>query len=314
LICIVKIPLKPASSTPDVPQWSGARTEHFHDSKASLATHEKNFCSWRSGQKTRTSLLNPLGLLPDLPRPDITNFLDNFAESNRATARARSSEVGSHQARACADRAGTRNVGSSIGNPGFGARNLGGLLDSTVAVSASYFVGGVMSFIVRLLGQFRSLRRFPVPVAISLLLTILVNLQIVLLSQLGPLEAEAIYGLLGAFFAALIVDLVAEGRGFREIAKLTSSIGAGAAIAVLQLLHGKLYDQSVVVIGALALGLMTAAHLRSEASNESLWNFDLRLGIAAAMGLLAFLITCGGVSLLLVSIQYLFDLNMPARL
>lgn len=172
-----------------------------------------------------------------------------------------------------------------------------------------------MSFIIRLLGQFRSLRRFPEPVAIALLLTILVNLEIALISQFQTtLEAEAIYALAGAFFAALIIDLAAEPRSLSKIAKLSGAIGAATVIAALQLLHGKLYDQSVVVIGALALGLMTAAHLRSDAGNESLWNFDLRLGIAAALGLLAFLITCGGLSILLGSVQYLFDVHLPDRL
>ena len=47
-----------------------------------------------------------------------------------------------------------------------------------------------MGFIIRLLGQFRSLRRFPVPVAIAILLTILVNLEIMLLSQPEPLFAK----------------------------------------------------------------------------------------------------------------------------
>ena len=171
-----------------------------------------------------------------------------------------------------------------------------------------------MSFIIRLLGQFRSLRRFPVPVAIAILLTVLVNLEIIFLSQLEPLEAEAIFALAGALIAALIVDLVAEGRAVGKFAKITGAICAAAAIAALQLFHGKLFDQSFVVIGALALGLMTAGHLRSDANNESLWNFDLRLGIAVAMGLAAFLITCGGLSLLLVSTQYLFEVNFPERL
>jgi hypothetical protein len=173
----------------------------------------------------------------------------------------------------------------------------------------------MMSFIIRFFGQFKSLRRFPVPVAIALLLTVLVNLEIMDLVRLAdPLESAAIFALAGAFLAAVIVDLVAESRSLGRIVKLTASIGAALAIAALQLLHGKLYDQSLVVMGALALGLMTAAHLRPNARNESLWNFDLRLGIAVAMGMLAFLITCGGLSLLLQSIHYLFDVNVPDRL
>jgi Domain of unknown function (DUF4153) len=171
-----------------------------------------------------------------------------------------------------------------------------------------------MSLVVRLLGQFRSLSRFPVPVAIALLLAIVVNLEIVLLSQLLPLEAEAIFALAGAFLAAVIVELVAEGRELNKMVKLTCVIGVGAAIAALQVFHGRLYDQSAVVIGALGLGLMTAAHLRTNAGNESLWNFDLRLGIAVATGILAFLFACGGLSLLLVSIHYLFEINLPDRL
>jgi len=96
--------------------------------------------------------------------------------------------------------------------------------------------------VTRLFDQFRSLRRFPVPIAYVLLLTLLVDFEITFLSRLGPLATEAIYALGAAVFASLLVDLAAEGRSLNPLRKLAGAIGAGLAAATLQLLHGKLYD------------------------------------------------------------------------
>jgi hypothetical protein len=68
------------------------------------------------------------------------------------------------------------------------------------------------------------------------------------------------------------------------------------------------YAKDVVVVGGLILATMVAAHLRRDAKIESFWQFDLQLGIAAAMGVVALVIVCGGLSLLLESCRYLFDL------
>ena len=171
-----------------------------------------------------------------------------------------------------------------------------------------------MSIAKRLLSQFRSLRRFPVPIAIALLLTIVANLDIALLSTLQPFEAEAIFALVGALFAALIADLATESRGLSKRARLAGAIGAAATIAALQLAHGKLYDQSLVVVGALVLSLMTAGRFRRGANNGALWKFNLGLGIAVGMGLLAFLIVSLGISFLVKSAQYLFEIHFPDRL
>ena len=168
--------------------------------------------------------------------------------------------------------------------------------------------------LTRLLEQFKSLRRFPVPVACVLLLTLVVNLEIALVVGATPLAGEAIFGLIAGILASLIVDLSTEGSALNPVSRLVVSIGAAVAAIALQLLHGKLYEQSLVVIGALILGLMTAAHLRRSKNNDSLWNFNLGLGIAVAIGVAAFLIVSMGMSFLLKSAQYLFDFRFPDRL
>jgi len=162
--------------------------------------------------------------------------------------------------------------------------------------------------------QFRSLRRFPVPVACVLVLAALVNFDIAFITSLTPLEYESTYALIAAVLAALIVDLIAEARRLTSLTRFLIGIVFAVAIAALQLSHGKLYDQSLVVIGALMLGLMAAPYLRSDATNESLWKFDLGLGLAAAMGLVALLVSAGGLSLLLGSIHYLFEVDFPEHL
>ena len=166
----------------------------------------------------------------------------------------------------------------------------------------------------QVLEQFRSLRRFQVPVALVLLLAAVVNLEIAFVSNLTTLEAEAIPALIGAVLAALIFDLFAEGRRLSRFAKLAGALLFAAIVVALQMWHGKLYAQDTVVIGALVLGLVTAPYLRSDATNESMWNFDLQLGVAVAMGSLAVVIVCGGLSILFGSIQYLFDVHFIDRL
>lgn len=168
-----------------------------------------------------------------------------------------------------------------------------------------------MNFRGRLPGQLRSLGRFPVPVASAVVLALLLNLQIADVIAIGDVrEAQVIFALVGASLAAVTVDLWASSRHLSTATTIGVSVAAAAAVAALQVFHGRLYDQSLVVIGALLLATMVAAHLRRDASIEAFWRFNLKLGIAAAMGVLALLVVCGGLSLLLDSLEYLFDVRI----
>ena len=119
---------------------------------------------------------------------------------------------------------------------------------------------------------------------------------------------EIYFALTAAFLAALIAALWSETSRLSVVASVFAGVVAVAAVALLQFSHGTVYAQDVVAIGGLILATMVAAHLRRDAKIESFWQFDLQLGIASAMGVVALGIVYGGLALLLASCHYLFDL------
>ena len=89
---------------------------------------------------------------------------------------------------------------------------------------------------------------------------------------------------------------------------------AAAAIVMLQFSHSKMiWPEGVVILGLAAAAFVTA-HLRREASVEAVWLFAVQLALAAAMGVAALLAVCWGLSLLLISARYLFDLRVAPSL
>lgn len=152
-----------------------------------------------------------------------------------------------------------------------------------------------MKFSPRVPEQLRSVGRFPVSVAVSVVLTVLLNLQIAdFIAMSERLAGEVISALAAAFLAALVAALWFDARRPSTIAGVIAGVVAAILAALLQFFHGTVYSQDAVAIGGLILATMVSAHLRREAKIESFWMFDLRLGIAAAMGILAIGIVCGG--------------------
>jgi Domain of unknown function (DUF4153) len=165
-----------------------------------------------------------------------------------------------------------------------------------------------VTFLSRVPEQLRSIGRFPVPVAVCVALSVLLNLQIAgFIAMSDRFEGEVIFASVGAALAGLIAALWSDSRRLSFIAGLFAGVVAAAVAALLQFSHGEVYTQDIVVVGGLILATMVAAHLRRDAKMESFWQFDLQLGIAAAMGVVALVIVCGGLSLLLESCRYLFE-------
>jgi hypothetical protein len=166
-----------------------------------------------------------------------------------------------------------------------------------------------MKFLSRVPEQLRSIGRFPVPVAVCIVLTVLLNLQIAeFIAMSDRFEGEVIFASASAALAGLIAALWSNSHRFSAIAGLIAGLLAAAAAALLQFSHGEVYTQDVVAVGGLILATMVAAHFRRGATLDSFWQFNLQLGIAAAMGVVALVIVCGGLSLLLESFRYLFDI------
>jgi Domain of unknown function (DUF4153) len=165
-----------------------------------------------------------------------------------------------------------------------------------------------VKFISRLPEQLRSLIRFPVPVAVCVAAAVFLNLEIAgVVTIANRLESEIIFASEAAFLAALIASLWAKSRQLSAFANIVASLVAATLAIVLQFSHGGVFAQDLVVLLGLALAAMVAAHLRRGVSVESFWLFNLQLATAAAMGIVALLIVCNGLSLLLLSYRYLFD-------
>ena len=96
-----------------------------------------------------------------------------------------------------------------------------------------------MTVINRLFDQFKSLRRFPVPIAIAVALSVLVNLEVAGLDKWGNLLVEVNFALAGAFLATVLVGLAEESRSLGKIPTVVASMAAAAVIAALQMFHGK---------------------------------------------------------------------------
>ncbi len=168
-----------------------------------------------------------------------------------------------------------------------------------------------MRITARLPGQIRSLGRFPIPVAASVALTIYLNLYIAaLLPVAGRYANQVSFAAAAAFLTALAVSLWLRARLADRLTCTLAAAAAAAAAALLQFSHGNLFSQDLVVVGALGLMTMVAAHLRRGATIESFWRFNLQLAIAVAMSLAVLLVVCAGLSVLLASWSYLFEVRL----
>jgi uncharacterized protein DUF4153 len=172
-----------------------------------------------------------------------------------------------------------------------------------------------VKLISRLPEQLRSLIRFPIPVAVCVAATLFFNLQVAgVVTVAAPLETEIISATGAAFLAGLIAALWSNARPFGPVERVLISIFAATMAVLLQVSHGAVYAQDIVAMLGLAFAAMVAAHLRRGTSIESFWLFNLQLGSAVAMGIVALLIVCNGLSLLLASFHYLFDVPLPSTI
>jgi Domain of unknown function (DUF4153) len=168
-----------------------------------------------------------------------------------------------------------------------------------------------MIFTARLPEHMRSLASFPISVVVSFALTIYLNLYIAALLPVTAQYAQQVsFAGAAAFLAALATSLWLRARSAGRFISILTPTAAAAAGALLQFSHGHLFSQDLVVVGALALTTMVAAHLRRGATIESFWRFNLQLGIAVAISLTALLVVCAGLSLLIASWSYLFEVHL----
>ncbi len=168
-----------------------------------------------------------------------------------------------------------------------------------------------MKLTAKLPDQLRSLSRFPVPIAIAVAAAIFFNLEIAgLVTVRDQLQAEIDFALSAGFFGSLGVSLWSVARKANVVVGTAAAGLVSLALGAMQFSHGHFYSESVATNLGLIAATLVAAHLRAGTSVESFWFFDLELAIAATLGMLAHLVISGGISLILVSAGYLFDLHI----
>jgi hypothetical protein len=160
-----------------------------------------------------------------------------------------------------------------------------------------------------------TLARFPGPAVASLIMCVVANLAVAEENFADDqFYSDALWGGAAAFIASGSAHLFAESRGWTASRNNTFSLLTGLAAAVIFLLHRELgVDRWFSTVG-LVLLLMTAAYLRPGASQAAFWLFNLRLGLAAILAGLVTAAACGGVSAILASLEFLFEIKMHGDL
>ena len=117
----------------------------------------------------------------------------------------------------------------------------------------------------------------------------------------------------GAFWF-LAAGLFAESHGWIKIKKYSFAIPIFAIICWQISSNDSLAVSSWTLILTVALTVSFAAYIFRQNDNASIWYFNFQLVAGICFAILSTLILCGGLSLILKSIEYLFEINISHKL
>jgi hypothetical protein len=159
-----------------------------------------------------------------------------------------------------------------------------------------------------------SLARFPVPALISVLLCVYGNLDVATIVSNGTVSDNQVYlGGAAAFMAAGAAHYFAQGRGLSRLTELLLAVVAALAAGALAFWDVYLRSSHLFLFAGLLPLLMIAGFLRRDAKQGALWLFNLRLGLAVVLAVIVALIFAGGISAILASLEFLFNVDLPWR-
>jgi hypothetical protein len=159
-----------------------------------------------------------------------------------------------------------------------------------------------------------SLARFPIAALISVLVAIYANLDIAEILSDGFSHGNQVYlGGAAAFIAALAGHYFAQSRKFGRPVELLIALLAAAIAGSLAYWDLELRSSHLFLFAGLLPLLMIAGFLRRDAKPGALWLFNLRFGLAALLAVIVGLIFAGGVSAILESLKFLFNVDIPWR-
>ena len=159
-------------------------------------------------------------------------------------------------------------------------------------------------------GLAAGLGRFPVAALALAAFTVVVNVAIAEWGGLGDenmLRLGAL-SITGAMLSAAVV-LAAERRAFSTVSRAGLSLLPLIAVALLVAFERPLGVSLVALFGIAALALPLAPYVGFPRQGQ--WAFVARLAIAAILSFAAVGIFCAGLSAILASLHYLFDLPLP---
>jgi hypothetical protein len=157
-----------------------------------------------------------------------------------------------------------------------------------------------------------TLARFPGPVVTSLVLCVVGNHNVAEKNfAIDQFYIDLLWSGAAAFVASGSAHLFAESRGWPATRNILLSLLIGLSAGVTVWLHNTLGVDRWFFTMALVLLLMTAAYLRSRASQAAFWLFNLRLGLAALLAVLVTAAACGGITAVLASLEFLFEFKLP---
>jgi hypothetical protein len=159
-----------------------------------------------------------------------------------------------------------------------------------------------------------TLARFPVPALISVLVFIYAQLDIADVVSDGGMSGNHVYlGAAAAFLAAGAAHYFGQSRNMPKLTEIILAGVAGLVAGILAYWDLGLRTSHLFLFAGLVPLLMIAGFLRADAKQGALWLFNLRLGLAVLLAIVVGLIFAGGVSAILESLKFLFEVDIPWR-
>jgi hypothetical protein len=159
-----------------------------------------------------------------------------------------------------------------------------------------------------------ALARFPIPALISVLLVIYANLDIADIVSDGAMAGNHVYlGAAASFLAAGAAHYFAQSRNLPQLTEIVAAVLAALVAGGLAYWDTGLRTSHLFLFAGLVPLLMIAGFLRADAKQGALWLFNLRLGLAVLLAIVVGLVFAGGISAILESLKFLFNVKIPWR-
>jgi len=159
-----------------------------------------------------------------------------------------------------------------------------------------------------------AVKRFPRAAALSAILSLLVVGEI---HNLLPFDNEILVRTvcfcITGFVLALGVSLYGEGHGTRRSVSGAFSFLALCVLFAAFFVPAQMTAAHIFLGAALGLFLLVAPFARRAASGDAVWAFVYKSAIAVIFGGISTLILAGGLSAILASIGYLFDIKIKGE-